>query len=50
MICIRSVSDPFNLITADSNLNTSTIQSFGQWVPLEGLEPTNIDADSYIDK
>ena len=41
-ICIRSVSDPMNLITGDSNLNTSTIQSFGQWVPLEGLEPENI--------
>ncbi len=45
-ICIRSVSDPFNLITGDSNLNTSTIQSFGQWVPLEGLEPENIVATS----
>lgn len=32
--CIRSMSDPFHLITADSNINTSTIQSFGQWVPL----------------
>ena len=30
-LCIRSVSDPFNLISADSNMNTSTIQSFGQW-------------------
>lgn len=45
-ICIRSASDPINLITGDSNLNTSTIQSFGQWVPLEGLEPENIIADS----
>ena len=45
-ICIRSVSDPINLITGDSNLNTSTIQSFGQWTPLEGLEPTNVVADS----
>ena len=45
-ICIRSVSDPFNLISGDSNLNTSTIQSFGQWVPLEGLEPSNINADT----
>lgn len=45
-ICIRSVSDPFNLITGDSNLNTSTIQSFGQWCPLEGLEPENIVANS----
>jgi hypothetical protein len=45
-ICIRSASDPFNLITADSNLNTSTIQSFGQWVPLVGLEPEDIQANS----
>ena len=45
-ICIRSASDPFNLITADFNLNTSTIQSFGQWVPLTGLEPEDIQADS----
>ena len=45
-ICIRSASDPINLISGDSNLNTSTLQSFGQWVPLEGLEPTNIDANS----
>lgn len=33
-ICIRSASDPINLISGDSNLNTSTLQSFGQWVPL----------------
>lgn len=45
-ICIRSVSDPFNLISGDSNLNTSTIQSFGQWVALEGLEPENIIANN----
>ena len=45
-ICVRSVSDPFNLITGDSNLNTSTIQSFGQWTALEGLEPENIVANS----
>lgn len=45
-ICIRSVSDPFNLISGDSNMNTSTIQSFGQWVPLTGLEPENIEAYS----
>lgn len=45
-ICIRSLSDPFNLITGDPQINSSTIQSFGQWVPLEGLEPTNIDANS----
>lgn len=45
-ICIRSASDPFNLITGDSNLNTSTIQSFGQWVPLTGLETEDIFANS----
>ena len=45
-ICIRSVSDPMNLITGDSNLNTSTIQSFGQWVPLIGLETDNVVADT----
>jgi len=45
-ICIRSVSDPFNLITGNSNLNTSTIQSFGQWTSFEGLEPENIVANS----
>ena len=47
-ICVRTVSDPFNLITGDSNLNTSTIQSFGQWVALEGLEPENIIANSIL--
>jgi hypothetical protein len=47
-ICIRSVSDPFNLISGDSNLNTSTIQSFGQWVPLAGLEPENIVANGIV--
>ena len=45
-ICIRSVSDPFNLVTGDTQINSSTIQSFGEWIPLEGLEPTNIVADS----
>jgi hypothetical protein len=45
-ICVRSVSDPFNLITGDAQINSSTIQSFGQWVPLEGLEPENIQANS----
>lgn len=45
-ICVRTASDPINLITGDSNLNTSTIQSFGQWVPLAGLEPENIVANS----
>lgn len=38
--CIRSVSDPFNLISGDPALNTSTIQSFGQWVPLPFDEST----------
>lgn len=44
--CVRSVSDPFNLITGNSNLNASTIQSFGQWCPLEGLEPEFVTAQS----
>lgn len=41
--CIRSVSDPFQLITGNSNLNTSSLQSFGQWVPLpsDAGTPTN---------
>lgn len=45
-ICIRSVSDPFQLVTGDSNVNTSTIQSFGEWVPMSGLEPEDIFANS----
>lgn len=45
-ICIRAASDPINLITGDPNLNTSTIQSFGQWVPLTGLEPDAITGNS----
>lgn len=36
--CIRSVSDPLSIISGDSNINTSTIQSFGQWVPF--IDPT----------
>lgn len=32
--CIRSISDPFNLLTGDSNLNTSTLQAFGEWTPI----------------
>lgn len=43
--CIRSVSDPLNLIVADSNLATSTIQSFGQWVPF--LDPTVAGEDTF---
>lgn len=43
--CVRSVSDPLNLLTGDSNLNTSTIQSFGQWVPF--LDPTVTGEDIY---
>ena len=34
--CIRSISDPFPLVTQNSNINSSTIQSFGQWVPILG--------------
>ena len=44
--CARSVSDPHNIITGDANIATSTIQSFGQWVPLQGVEPENIVASS----
>jgi hypothetical protein len=33
--CIRSISDPFNLMTGDSNLNTSTLQAFGEWTPID---------------
>lgn len=45
-ICVRSISDPYPLVTANPALQGSTIQQFGEWVPLEGLEPTNIDANS----
>ena len=45
-ICIRAASDPMNLMTGDSNINSSTIQSFGQWAPLYGLEPDNIIANT----
>lgn len=45
-IAIRSVSDPYSIITGDTNIASSTIQSFGQWVPLTGLEPEDIIANS----
>jgi len=38
--CIRSLSDPLNI--ANPDIATSTIQAFGQWVPL----PTAVVADS----
>jgi len=38
--CIRSISDPLNL--ANPTIATSTIQSFGQWVPL----PSAVIADT----
>lgn len=41
--CIRSISDPFQLITGNSNLNTSTIQSFGQWIPFDDATPAGED-------
>lgn len=44
-ICIRSISDPFPLLTNNVNVNTSTLQQFGEWVPFEGLEPENIVAN-----
>lgn len=43
--CIRSVSDPLSIITGDSNLVTSTIQSFGQWVPF--LDPSVTGEDIF---
>lgn len=43
--CIRSVSDPLSIITGDSNLVTSTIQSFGQWVPF--IDPTPTGEDTF---
>ena len=45
-ICIRSVSDPQPMMTINSNINTSTMQQFGEWVPLTGLEPENIIGNS----
>jgi hypothetical protein len=45
-ICIRSISDPYPLVTGDTATQGSTIQQFGEWVPLEGLEPENIVANS----
>lgn len=41
--CIRSVSDPLNPITNNSTINTSTIQSFGQWIPFLDATPTGDD-------
>lgn len=45
-ICIRSISDPFPVVSTDPIIATSTIQQFGEWVPLTGLEPENIQADT----
>ena len=41
--CIRSVSDPLSILSSDSNIVTSTIQSFGQWVPFQDDTPTGED-------
>lgn len=46
--CIRSVSDPLNIITGNSNIASSTIQSFGEWVPF--IDPTNTGEDIYARK
>ena len=43
--CIRAVSDPIPVLTTNSTINTSTIQSFGQWVPF--LDPTPTGEDIY---
>lgn len=45
-ICIRSISDPIPIVTSSSNVLGSTLQQFGEWVPLLGLEPEDIVADS----
>lgn len=45
-ICIRAISDPFPMVTGNANVNTCTIQQFGQWTPLTGLEPEDIVANS----
>lgn len=45
-ICIRSVSDPQPMMTINSNINTSTMQQFGEWVPLTGVDPGNLKSDS----
>lgn len=45
-ICIRSISDPFPVMSSEPNVATSTLQQFGEWVPLAGLEPENIVANS----
>ena len=41
--CVRTVSDPITPLTANSTINTSTIQSFGQWVPFIDPTPTGED-------
>lgn len=41
--CVRSVSDPLPLLTNNSTINTSTIQSFGEWVPFLDPTPTGED-------
>lgn len=43
--CVRSVSDPLPLITNNSTINTSSIQSLGEWVPF--LDPTVTSEDIY---
>ena len=45
-ICIRSISDPYPIVSSWSSIQGSTIQQFGEWVPLLGLEPENIEAYS----
>ena len=45
-ICIRSISDPIPIVASSSNVLGSTLQQFGEWVPLIGLEPENIEAQS----
>lgn len=46
--CVRSVSDPIPVLTNNSTINTSTIQSFGEWVPF--LDPSVTSEDIYARK
>jgi len=43
--CVRSVSDPIPLLTTNSTINTSTIQSFGEWTPF--LDPSVTGEDIF---
>lgn len=48
--CIRTASDPFNLISGNSNLVTSSIQSFGQWIPFANSNFSYINLSNTTDQ